>query len=262
MKATTVKLLIFLVMLIFVTVLSAPGSGQVQGTSVKPILQTTATITGQPIVYPLFRNQITAVLEEIASGGEDGRHQNTGPQIGYVLEGSLTIDTEGFGERTFTAGQAFVGAVNTWHRTLNRGNTSLKVLLVFAREKGKLGIVRAPGIPQVGVKETTVLEATTTMIGQPILFPTFPGPIVALIGEIAPGAAFPRHLHPVNLFAYTLEGSLATELEGHTPRVFTTGQALVGPVNSWHTDANRGTVPNKFFFFFFGEEGKPLTVNP
>lgn len=107
-----------------------------------PVFQGTRTVIGQEIQFPLFRNQITALLIEIAPGGETGRHQHPAPTFVYVLEGTVTIDIEGHPQAVHTAGQGFLEANNVWHNGRNRGTTPLKLLVVFSGEEGKPNLVR------------------------------------------------------------------------------------------------------------------------
>jgi len=107
------------------------------------LVQGTRTVTGQEIQFPLFRNQITALLIEIAPGGETGRHQHPVPTFVYVLEGTVTLAIEGHPQVLVnTAGTAFLEAVNTWHNGRNLGTTPVKLLVVFSGEEGKPNLVR------------------------------------------------------------------------------------------------------------------------
>ncbi len=107
------------------------------------VFQGTRTVIGQEIQFPLFRNQITALLVEIAPGGETGRHQHPAPTFVYILEGTVTIAHEGgHPQVVYTAGQAFLESVNTWHNGRNLGTTPLKLLVVFSGEEGKPNLVR------------------------------------------------------------------------------------------------------------------------
>lgn len=65
------------------------------------LLQATQTSTGQDIQYPLSRSQVTMLHVEIAPGGQTGRHMHPVPVAVYVLEGSITVATEGKGEKTY-----------------------------------------------------------------------------------------------------------------------------------------------------------------
>jgi len=116
------------------------GSTQV-GVKTTSLIQTTKTEIGQDIRYPSAHPQITMLLLEIGPGGQTGRHMHPVPSANYVLEGEVTIELEGHKQMTYRAGQAFVGAVQTWHNAFNRGTIPAKVLVVFVGQRGKPGTV-------------------------------------------------------------------------------------------------------------------------
>jgi quercetin dioxygenase-like cupin family protein len=118
----------------------APGA---VGANSTVVLQSSKTVIGQDIQYPLMSPQVQALLIEIAPGGQTGRHQHPIPEFAYILEGTLTVAVEGQdGEKVFTAGQGFIEAMNTWHNGMNRGTTPVKILAVFIGERGKPNVVR------------------------------------------------------------------------------------------------------------------------
>jgi quercetin dioxygenase-like cupin family protein len=82
------------------------------GLKLTPVLETTTTITGQPIRFPQGDNQFTAVLAEMAPGGQVGRHMHSLPLFVYMLEGTLSIEMDGHGTHTFSAGQGFAEVTN------------------------------------------------------------------------------------------------------------------------------------------------------
>jgi len=114
----------------------------------------------------------------------------------------------------------------------------------------------------VGVRSTTLLQASTTPSGQPIEFPLWRNQFSASLVEIAPGGQVGRHMHPVPVLVYILEGELTVETEGQQPRTYKAGQAALEVVNTWHNGLNRASVPLKFLAIFAGEEGKPVTIRP
>lgn len=106
------------------------------------VLQTSTTVTGQPIEFPLFRNEIRAFLVEIAPGGQAGRHMHPIPTFAYILEGELSVEIDGQPPRLYRAGQAWVESVMTWHNAFNRGGSPAKFLVVYAAEEGKPTAIR------------------------------------------------------------------------------------------------------------------------
>ena len=112
------------------------------GVKLTPLLETATTITGQPIRFPQGENQFTAVLAEVAAGGQVGRHMHPVPLFVYILEGTLSIDMEGHGTHTFSAGQGFAEVTNTWHNGRNLTDKPVRFLIVFSGQKGVPNLIR------------------------------------------------------------------------------------------------------------------------
>jgi quercetin dioxygenase-like cupin family protein len=106
------------------------------------MLETTTTFTGQAIRFPQGDNQFTAVLAEVAPGGQVGRHMHPVPLFVYMLEGTLSIEMDGHGTHTFTAGQGFAEVTNTWHNGRNLGDRPVRFLIVFSGQKGVPNLIR------------------------------------------------------------------------------------------------------------------------
>ena len=89
------------------------GAAGAVGANSTVVLQSSKTAIGQDIQYPPLKPEVTALLVEIAPGGQTGRHQHPVTEFAYVLEGTLTVAVEGQGEKVFTPGQGFIEAINT-----------------------------------------------------------------------------------------------------------------------------------------------------
>ena len=118
------------------------GAAGSVGANSTVVLQSSKTAIGQDIQYPPLKPEVTALLVEIAPGGQTGRHQHPVTEFAYALEGTLTVAVESQGEKVFTPGQGFIEAINTWHNGMNRGTTPVKILAVFVGEQGKPNVVR------------------------------------------------------------------------------------------------------------------------
>ena len=112
------------------------------GLKLTPVLETATTITGQPIRFPQGDNQFTAVVAEVAPGGQVGRHMHPVPLFVYMLEGTLSIEMDGHGTHTFSAGQGFAEVTNTWHNGRNLTDKPVRFLIVFAGQKGTPNLIR------------------------------------------------------------------------------------------------------------------------
>jgi quercetin dioxygenase-like cupin family protein len=112
------------------------------GLTLTPVLETATTITGQPIRFPQGDNQFTAVLAEVAPGGQVGRHMHPVPLFVYMLEGTLSIEMDGHGTHTFSAGQGFAEVTNLWHNGRNLTDKPVRFLIVFSGQKGTPNLIR------------------------------------------------------------------------------------------------------------------------
>lgn len=112
------------------------------GLKLTPVLETVTTITGQPIRFPQGDNQFTAVLAEVAPGGQVGRHMHPVPLFVYMLEGTLSIEMDGHGTHTFSAGQGFAEVTNLWHNGRNLTDKPVRFLIVLAGQKGTPNLIR------------------------------------------------------------------------------------------------------------------------
>jgi quercetin dioxygenase-like cupin family protein len=121
---------------------ATPAPVEPVGLTLTPILETATTITGQPIRFPQGDNQFTAVLAEVAPGGQVGRHMHPVPLFVYVLEGTLSIEMEGHETHTFSAGEGFAEVTNTWHNGRNLTDQPVRFLIVFAGQEGTPNLIR------------------------------------------------------------------------------------------------------------------------
>ncbi|MEQ1902486.1 MAG: cupin domain-containing protein [Devosia sp.] len=114
----------------------------------------------------------------------------------------------------------------------------------------------------IGLKLTPILETQTTFTGQPIRFPQGENQLVAVLAEVAPGGQVGRHMHPVPLFVYMLDGTLTIEMEGHGTHAFQAGQGFAEVMHTWHNGRNLGDKPARFLIVFAGQKGTPNLIRP
>lgn len=74
-------------------------------------------------------------VAEIPPGATSGKHRHYGIELGYVLEGPVTVDHEGRPTATFKTGETF--KMDGVHEAKNTGTTPAKVLAIYLVEKGK-----------------------------------------------------------------------------------------------------------------------------
>jgi quercetin dioxygenase-like cupin family protein len=138
--------------------------------------------------------------------------------------------------------------------------------LVLVAPLALLGAATLNAQPQqhgpIGLKLTSILETTTTFTGQQIRFPQGENQLVAVLAEVAPGGQVGRHMHPVPLFVYVLDGTLTIEMEGHGTHAFQAGQGFAEVIHTWHNGRNLGDKPTRFLIVFAGQTGTPNLIRP
>lgn len=108
---------------------------------------------------------------------------------------------------------------------------------------------------------TGLLASQTTIIGQPIAYPTgAPAKITSAIVTMLPGEATGWHQHDVPMFGYILEGEVTVDYGAKGTHVYRQGDAVIEAVDWPHNGRNTGTVPARILAVFMGAKGIPNTV--
>jgi quercetin dioxygenase-like cupin family protein len=109
-----------------------------QSASVKvsKLMQTTSSWNGAALAYPAGQAEVTALLIEIAPGGETGWHMHPVASFGYILEGELDVSLKDGTVKHMAAGQALAEVVNTLHNGRNVGKGPLKLVVFYAGASG------------------------------------------------------------------------------------------------------------------------------
>lgn len=84
---------------------------------------------------------LTGQTVEIEPGGQTGRQRHLVPSYIYVLEGTLTTNSEGGpvgvnGVQYHAAGQSYMDAPGVWHNHSNGGQAPVKYLLLLISTPG------------------------------------------------------------------------------------------------------------------------------
>ena len=99
------------------------------------ILKTNSTGDGVPLVYPGGTPQILSRITTFPPHSKTAVHRHPMPLYVYMLEGQLTIHTEGQPDRHYKAGDAFMETA-AWHYGENPGDTSTRLLAVYVGADG------------------------------------------------------------------------------------------------------------------------------
>ena len=80
--------------------------------------------------------------------------------------------------------------------------------------------------------------------------------------DYAPGAASDPHVHPGSVFAYVLEGTVVTQLEGEQPMTYSKGQSWYESPKKPHVVSKNASVTEsaKLLVLLLSQEGEALKV--
>lgn len=119
--------------------LPAPALADAKGLSAQTLLDSVVTGDGQPLKYPDGQARVSALLVELAPGGETGLHRHPMPVVGYIVSGVVTVSAQGLPDRIFKAGDAFVETV-IWHNGRNLGTEPVKILAIYLGADGQMRV--------------------------------------------------------------------------------------------------------------------------
>lgn len=109
---------------------------------VTPLIQSTQSWNGTPIVYPAGQAQITGLMIEIAPGADTGWHQHSAPCFGVVTQGTLEVTLKDGKVKHLQAGDALLEVVDTDHIGRNVGDVPVKIIVFYAGTVGQVLTVK------------------------------------------------------------------------------------------------------------------------
>ena len=128
--------------MLFASPLRASEPDTVVTTVVTPLLSTSVTASGQPIILPQNDPQVRVSIYEIAPGAVLPEHKHIYPRYGYVLAGTLRVTyTETGKSDVYRAGDFIVEAIGQWHQGANTGIDPVKLLVIDQTEKDQNNVV-------------------------------------------------------------------------------------------------------------------------
>ncbi len=103
---------------------------------VTPILKSTSSWDGTPIVYPQGQAEITGMIVEMLPGAETGWHLHPVSSFGMILEGEMEVTLKTGEVKRMKAGDSVVEVANILHNGRNIGSTPLKIIVFYAGAVG------------------------------------------------------------------------------------------------------------------------------
>jgi quercetin dioxygenase-like cupin family protein len=104
---------------------------------VTPLLKTSISWDGKPLVYPQGPAEVTALIVEIAAGGQTGWHEHSVPSFAYVLEGTLEVTQGNGATRLLHAGDTLPEVVQTLHNGRALGDKPVKLFVLYTGVVGQ-----------------------------------------------------------------------------------------------------------------------------
>jgi quercetin dioxygenase-like cupin family protein len=89
-------------------------------------------------------HEVVSALAEFQPGASPGRHTHPGEEVGYVIEGTVSLEQQGKPAVTLGAGQSFLIPAGTIHNATNTGAGVARLLATYIVEKGKPLATPAP----------------------------------------------------------------------------------------------------------------------
>jgi quercetin dioxygenase-like cupin family protein len=105
-----------------------------------------------------------------------------------------------------------------------------------------------------------ILSTSSTVIGQPFVYPTGTPNVTAAIVTMVPGQETGWHKHDVPLFAWMLEGELTVDYGTDGKKVYRKGESLIEAFRTEHNGRNTGSEDVRLLAVFIGAEGAENTV--
>jgi quercetin dioxygenase-like cupin family protein len=128
--------------------LAASASDESTALKVTPLLKTTTSWDGEPIVYPKGLGEVTALIVEIESEAETGWHEHPIPVFGYIMEGELELRLATGKVKVLHPGDAISESVGVLHNGRNIGDEPVKILVFYMGEVGsKLSVAHPEFVP-------------------------------------------------------------------------------------------------------------------
>jgi DNA-binding beta-propeller fold protein YncE/quercetin dioxygenase-like cupin family protein len=99
--------------------------------AVQELSRTGSTAVGEPIRYGGGHASVRTAVVTLRPGESTARHRHDTPLFVYILEGEVAVDYEGYGRRTYRAGDSFMEAMESAHAATNVGTTPVRILAAF-----------------------------------------------------------------------------------------------------------------------------------
>jgi quercetin dioxygenase-like cupin family protein len=127
---------------VFAFIISPLHAQERKEVTITPLLSSTVTSSGQPIVLPQKNAEVVVSIYDVAPGTALPVHKHPYPMYAYVLFGNLRVtNTETGRSDTYKPGDFILESVGQWHLGVNIGSEPLRLLVINIAEKGQSNTV-------------------------------------------------------------------------------------------------------------------------
>lgn len=116
--------------------LAWPAAAETPYEKVRPVFDGDTTVAAETIDFPKEGDSVKALVVTMAEGEQTAWHEHGAPLFGYILEGEITVEYEGLGERVYREGDGFLEAMAVPHQGRNSGEGRARVLAIFLMGDG------------------------------------------------------------------------------------------------------------------------------
>ena len=115
---------------------SAPADKKASGANpgsypASNLLDTKVDILGQPFSLPDCPARIHSDIITMQPGQVGGKHTHETPLYAHILSGTISVDYEGFGTKTYNAGDTLIEAMHVVHHGYNESDAPVSLLAVY-----------------------------------------------------------------------------------------------------------------------------------
>lgn len=111
------------------------------------VLEASTTWEGGEVVYPKGQPEITSVILKIKQGEVTKFHCHPVPTLGYILKGSLEVETKAGEKATFNQGESVIEVMRTVHRGTAVGGAA-EAVVFYVGEKSMPNTILAENDPE------------------------------------------------------------------------------------------------------------------
>ena len=95
------------------------------------LLDTKVDILGQPFSLPDCPARIHSDIITMQPGQVGGKHTHETPLYAHILSGTISVDYEGVGTKTYSVGDTFIEALHVVHHGYNKSDAPVSLLAVY-----------------------------------------------------------------------------------------------------------------------------------